>query len=122
MKSNPWPFILVLLVLSCESLPIAPQDDQGVVAVLNDPVGAEISVWNRPNGLEIKKVRVPIGVIGIVFESRPNVTCDAAALCFKTSNAVILRGGKEPNYDTDSVAVAEPPWPILLTMAHCHPS
>ncbi len=65
------------------------------VAVLNDPVGEEISTWNRPNGLEIKKVRVPIGVIGIIFESRPNVTCDAAALCFKTANAVILRGGKE---------------------------
>jgi len=65
------------------------------VAALNDPVGEEISHWIRPNGLEIKKVRVPIGVIGIIFESRPNVTCDAAALCFKTSNAVILRGGKE---------------------------
>ncbi|MEA2068840.1 MAG: glutamate-5-semialdehyde dehydrogenase [Verrucomicrobiota bacterium] len=65
------------------------------VAVLNDPVGDEISTWNRPNGLEIHKRRVPIGVIGIIFESRPNVTCDAAALCFKTSNAVILRGGKE---------------------------
>jgi glutamate-5-semialdehyde dehydrogenase len=65
------------------------------VAVLNDPVGEEISTWNRPNGLEIKKVRVPIGVIGIIFESRPNVTCDAAALCLKTANAVILRGGKE---------------------------
>ncbi len=65
------------------------------VAVLGDPVGDEISTWNRPNGLEIKKVRVPIGVIGIIFESRPNVTCDAAALCLKTSNAVILRGGKE---------------------------
>lgn len=65
------------------------------VAVLNDPVGNEISTWNRPNGLEIRKMRVPIGVIGIIFESRPNVTCDAAALCFKTSNAVILRGGKE---------------------------
>jgi glutamate-5-semialdehyde dehydrogenase len=65
------------------------------VAVLSDPVGEEISTWNRPNGLEIHKRRVPIGVIGIIFESRPNVTCDAAALCFKTSNAVILRGGKE---------------------------
>ena len=65
------------------------------VAVLNDPVGKELSTWNRPNGLEIKKVRVPIGVIGIIFESRPNVTCDSAALCLKTSNAVILRGGKE---------------------------
>ncbi len=62
---------------------------------LKDPVGQKISRWVRPNGLVIQKVRVPIGVIGIIFESRPNVTVDAAALCFKTSNAVILRGGKE---------------------------
>jgi len=76
------------------------------VAVLNDPVGDEISTWNRPNGLEIKKVRVPIGVIGIIFESRPNVTCDAAALCFKTSNAVILRGGKEALLSNMAIAKA----------------
>jgi len=76
------------------------------VAVLSDPVGAEISTWNRPNGLEIKKVRVPIGVIGIIFESRPNVTCDAAALCFKTSNAVILRGGKEAIHSNLAIAKA----------------
>jgi glutamate-5-semialdehyde dehydrogenase len=76
------------------------------VAVLSDPVGGEISTWNRPNGLEIKKVRVPIGVIGIIFESRPNVTCDAAALCFKTSNAVILRGGKEALHSNLSIAKA----------------
>ena len=62
---------------------------------LKDPVGQRISRWIRPNGLVIQKIRVPIGVIGIIFESRPNVTVDAAALCFKTSNAVILRGGKE---------------------------
>ena len=62
---------------------------------LKDPVGQRISRWVRPNGLVIQKIRVPIGVIGIIFESRPNVTVDAAALCFKTSNAVILRGGKE---------------------------
>jgi len=76
------------------------------VAVLNDPVGDEISTWNRPNGLEIKKLRVPIGVIGIIFESRPNVTCDAAALCFKTSNAVILRGGKEAIHSNMAIAKA----------------
>ena len=62
---------------------------------LKDPVGKEISNWMRSNGLEIQKVRVPIGVIAIIYESRPNVTADAASLCFKTSNAVILRGGKE---------------------------
>ncbi len=76
------------------------------VAVLNDPVGETISTWNRPNGLEIEKTRVPIGVIGIVFESRPNVTCDAAALCFKTSNAVILRGGKEAINSNLAIAAA----------------
>lgn len=62
---------------------------------LKDPVGQKISRWIRPNGLVIQKIRVPIGVIGIIYESRPNVTVDAAALCFKASNAVILRGGKE---------------------------
>jgi glutamate-5-semialdehyde dehydrogenase len=62
---------------------------------LKDPVGQRISRWVRPNGLIIQKIRAPIGVIGIIFESRPNVTVDAAALCFKTSNAVILRGGRE---------------------------
>jgi glutamate-5-semialdehyde dehydrogenase len=65
------------------------------VAGLKDPVGTNISRWIRPNGLEILKVRVPIGVIAIIFEARPNVTADAAGLCFKTANAVILRGGKE---------------------------
>jgi len=65
------------------------------VAGLKDPVGSVISRWIRPNGLEIVKIRVPIGVIAIIYEARPNVTSDAAGLCFKTSNAVILRGGKE---------------------------
>jgi len=76
------------------------------VAALKDPVGAELSCWNRPNGLQIKKVRVPIGVIAIVFESRPNVTADAASLCFKTSNAVILRGGKEAVHSNQAIAKA----------------
>jgi len=66
-----------------------------VIAGLKDPIGTRISRWIRPNGLEIVKKRVPIGVIGIIYESRPNVTSDTAALCLKTSNAVILRGGKE---------------------------
>ncbi len=65
------------------------------VAALPDPVGTVISGGTRPNGLEITKVRVPLGVIGIIFESRPNVTADAAVLCLKSGNAVILRGGKE---------------------------
>ena len=65
------------------------------VAALPDPVGETIRAWTRPNGLAISKVRVPIGVIGIVYESRPNVTSDAAVLCTKTANATILRGGSE---------------------------
>lgn len=70
---------------------------QGVreVAALEDPVGGTIKKWRRPNGLRIFKRRVPIGVIGIIYESRPNVTCDAAVLCLKTGNATILRGGSE---------------------------
>lgn len=62
---------------------------------LDDKIGQKLESWVRPNGLKISKVRVPIGVIGIVYESRPNVTADAAGLCIRTSNAVILRGGKE---------------------------
>ena len=76
------------------------------VVALKDPVGDEISTWVRPNGLEIKKVRVPIGVIGIIFESRPNVTVDAAVLCFKSSNATILRGGKEAVHSNRALACA----------------
>jgi glutamate-5-semialdehyde dehydrogenase len=76
------------------------------VVALKDPVGDVISTWVRPNGLEIKKVRVPIGVIGIIFESRPNVTVDAAVLCFKSSNATILRGGKEAIHSNRALALA----------------
>ena len=65
------------------------------VAALPDPVGEVIESWTRPNGLHIRKVRVPLGVVGIVYESRPNVTVDAAVLAFKTGNAAVLRGGKE---------------------------
>ena len=65
------------------------------IADLPDPIGQVIEEFSRPNGLEIKKVRVPLGVIGIIYEARPNVTADAFALCLKSGNAVILRGGKE---------------------------
>ena len=65
------------------------------VAALPDPVGAELEKTVLPNGLQVKKVRVPLGVIGIIYESRPNVTSDAGALCFKSGNACVLRGGKE---------------------------
>jgi glutamate-5-semialdehyde dehydrogenase len=65
------------------------------IAALPDPVGAVVEAWRRPNGIEIARVRVPLGVIGFIYESRPNVTADAAGLCVKSGNAVILRGGRE---------------------------
>jgi glutamate-5-semialdehyde dehydrogenase len=65
------------------------------IVVLPDPVGTIAAEWDRPNGLRIQRVRVPLGVIGIIYESRPNVTADAGALCLKSGNAVILRGGSE---------------------------
>ena len=70
---------------------------QGVrdVAALSDPIGETLAEWTRPNGLHIRKVRVPLGVVGIIYESRPNVTVDTAVLALKTGNAIVLRGGKE---------------------------
>ena len=76
------------------------------VADLEDPVGQTISEWTRPNGLRIAKVRTPIGVIGIIYESRPNVTSDAAVLCIKTGNAVVLRGGSEALNSNQAIAEA----------------
>jgi glutamate-5-semialdehyde dehydrogenase len=74
------------------------------VAALEDPVGETITRWRRPNGLEISQVRIPIGVIGIIYESRPNVTADAAALCLKSGNAVVLKGGKEAIHTNTAIA------------------
>jgi len=76
------------------------------VAALPDPVGEIIRHWTRPNQLEISKVRVPIGVIGIIYESRPNVTSDAAVLCTKTGNATSLRGGSESIHSNKAIASA----------------
>lgn len=76
------------------------------VAALADPVGERIRQWTRPNGIEISKVRVPIGVIGIIYESRPNVTSDAAVLCLKTGNAALLRGGSESFHSNCAIAEA----------------
>ena len=76
------------------------------VARLPDPVGEVIKAWTRPNGLRISKVRVPIGVVGIIYESRPNVTSDAAVLCMKTGNATILRGGSESIHSNVAIAAA----------------
>ncbi|UYV53053.1 glutamate-5-semialdehyde dehydrogenase [Priestia megaterium] len=73
------------------------------VAALADPVGEVLSMAKRPNGLQIGQQRVPIGVIGIIYEARPNVTCDAAGLCLKAGNAVILRGGSEAFYSNQAI-------------------
>ncbi len=67
----------------------------GEVAALPDPVGEVTGMWKRPNGLLVGRVRIPLGVIGFIYESRPNVTVDAASLCLKAGNAVILKGGSE---------------------------
>ena len=75
-------------------------------AALPDPVGETIREWTRPNGIRIAKRRVPIGVVGIIYESRPNVTSDAAALCLKSGNAVILRGGSEAIHSNAAIAEA----------------
>ena len=88
-------------------------NDEKITSIINsvktiisfkDPVNEVISRWKRPNGLEIKRVTIPIGVIGVIFESRPNVTSDVSALCFKSGNAVILRGGSEA-YNSNKILV-----------------
>ena len=73
------------------------------IAALPDPVGTISAQWTRPNGLDIARVRVPLGVIGIIYESRPNVTCDAGALCLKSGNAAILRGGSESAHSSRAI-------------------
>jgi glutamate-5-semialdehyde dehydrogenase len=73
------------------------------IAALPDPVGAVIAEWTRPSGLRIERVRVPLGVVGIVYESRPNVTADAGALCLKAGNAAILRGGSESHHSSGAI-------------------
>ena len=84
-----------------DRLALTPERIEGItvgleaIADLADPVGDVTAEWQRPNGLIIQRVRVPLGVIGIIYESRPNVTADAGALCLKSGNAVILRGGTE---------------------------
>jgi glutamate-5-semialdehyde dehydrogenase len=74
------------------------------VATLPDPVGSVMAQWSRPNGLEIARVRVPLGVIGIIYESRPNVTADAGGICLKSGNAAILRGGSESFHSSTAIA------------------
>lgn len=78
---------------------------EGIRAIANlaDPVGEVIAAWDRPNGLKIERVRTPLGVIGVIYESRPNVTADAGALCLKAGNAVILRGGSDSQYSSRAI-------------------
>ena len=76
------------------------------VAALDDPLGRLLGEWERPNGLRIRRVSVPIGVIGIIYESRPNVTADAGALCLMSGNAAILRGGSESWHSSRAIAGA----------------
>jgi len=73
------------------------------VAALPDPVGEVTSMWRRPNGIQVGRMRIPLGVIGIIFESRPNVTADAAGLCLKSGNAIILRGGSEAIHSNTAI-------------------
>jgi glutamate-5-semialdehyde dehydrogenase len=78
-------------------------DGLKAIADLKDPVGDVIAQWERPNGLDISRVRTPLGVIGVIFESRPNVTADAGALCLKSGNAVILRGGSDSYHSSRAI-------------------
>jgi glutamate-5-semialdehyde dehydrogenase len=73
------------------------------VAILPDPVGETLADWTRPNGLRIRRVRVPLGVVGVIYESRPNVTVDTVSLALKTGNAIVLRGGKEAVHSNESL-------------------
>jgi|TARA_R100000322_G_scaffold14996_10_gene8899 glutamate-5-semialdehyde dehydrogenase len=73
------------------------------IAALPDPVGSMITEWDRPNGLHIERVRVPLGIVGIIYESRPNVTADAGALCLKAGNAAVLRGGSEASRSNKAI-------------------
>jgi glutamate-5-semialdehyde dehydrogenase len=75
------------------------------IAALPDPVGSVIAEWTRPNGLQISRVRTPLGVVGIIYESRPNVTADAGALCLKAGNAAILRGGSDSYHSSRAIQV-----------------
>jgi len=90
------------LMLDAERIEAMASGMESIIA-LHDPVGRVLAEWQRPNGLRIQRVSVPLGVIGIIYESRPNVTADAAALCVKSGNAVILRGGSESFHSSQAI-------------------
>ncbi|MCE7027906.1 glutamate-5-semialdehyde dehydrogenase [Jiella avicenniae] len=85
---------------------IAMSEGLRAIAELADPVGETIAAWERPNGLKIERVRTPLGVVGVIYESRPNVTADAGALCLKAGNAVILRGGSDSANSSGAIHAA----------------
>lgn len=95
-----------------DRLTLTPERIEGLadgvrqVASLNDPIGEVTHMWERPNGIKIGKMRVPIGVVGMIYESRPNVTSDAFAICFKSGNACILRGGSDCIHSNTAIAEA----------------
>lgn len=90
------------LLLTADRIEGIARGLDGIIG-LPDPVGTRDSAWTRPNGIEIARVRVPLGVIGIIYESRPNVTADAGALCLKSGNAAILRGGSESSHSSRAI-------------------
>src|SRR5437868_3375043 len=94
--------LLDRLMLDDKRIAAMAQGIEAIVA-LPDPLGTVIAQWTRPNGMHIQRVRVPLGVIGIIYESRPNVTADAGALCLKSGNAVILRGGSESTHSSRAI-------------------
>lgn len=94
--------LLDRLALNHERIEAMAKGLEDIIA-LNDPVGRVLDAWDRPNGLNISRVAVPLGVIGIIYESRPNVTADAGALCLKSGNAVILRGGSESFHSSNAI-------------------
>ncbi len=96
------PAMLDRLQLTHERI-AAMADGVAAIAALEDPVGAVMAEWERPNGLRIERVRTPLGVIGVIYESRPNVTADAGALCVKAGNAVILRGGSDSVHSSSAI-------------------
>lgn len=96
------PALLDRLMLDGKRINAIAQELEEIVA-LPDPVGGVIAEWTRPNGLKIQRVRTPLGVIGVIFESRPNVTADAGALCLKAGNACILRGGSESFHSSRAI-------------------
>ncbi|MBP0617974.1 glutamate-5-semialdehyde dehydrogenase [Jiella mangrovi] len=85
---------------------VAMSEGLRTIAELADPVGETIAAWERPNGLQIERVRTPLGVVGVIYESRPNVTADAGALCLKAGNAVILRGGSDSAHSSRAIHAA----------------